>query len=81
MDAVEVIWWDAEGTVDGWVTPSEVDVERRYVRSVGMKVLDNDDFIILALSSDPHTGYVDSLLKIPQPMVQDVFRLRREGES
>lgn len=78
MNRVEVSWFDAHATAAGWTDVDELDVSVRFVTTVGLLVKRDDYHLYVALSHDPETSHVDSVVKIPNVCVQKVTYLRAQ---
>lgn len=76
MSAVLVIWHDASSEVEGWTHIADLDRNPTVVETVGILLTEHEggrpDHVSIYQSRIRDTDQIDSVIHIPQGMVQQI---------
>jgi len=65
---VHVIWQDTYALDDEW-HPAAVTIERRLIRTIGFKIAENDEYVVIASTYDPTADTYGSAIAIHKPCI------------
>jgi hypothetical protein len=65
---VHIIWQDTYSLDETW-HPTTEPIERRLIRSIGFKINENDEYIVLAATYDPTAETYGNALAIHRPAI------------
>lgn len=65
---IHVIWQDTYALDDDW-HPAAVTIERRLMRTIGFKIAENDEYVLIASTYDPTADTYGSAIAIHKPCI------------
>ena len=72
MERVEVLWKDAFGDVDAWISLEDLASSPRYITTIGWEIKGaNAGHLVIAGSYDPETNSCAHVIHIPKEMVKE----------
>jgi len=67
-EIVHVVWQDTYALEDQWI-PSNPPIERRLIRTIGFKLTENNEYLVVASTYDPTSDTYGSAIAIHKPCV------------